>query len=49
MASVHKYVKSKGEVTWNTVYKKFGIKKVNRAINSGKIYAGMSGKARALG
>ena len=44
------HVKARGwrGTSWNVLYRRFGIKKVNRAIHSGKLYAGMDGKPTLL-
>ncbi len=43
------YIRSqRGGVSWNTVYKKFKPKAVNRAISRGSIYSGMRGEALAI-
>lgn len=46
--AIKKYLKERNGVKWNTLYRKFGTKDVNRAIESGQIYSGMDGEARSL-
>lgn len=45
---IKKYLKEK-RVTWDTLYKNYGVKKVNREINKGNVYASMDGKPTYLG
>ena len=46
--TIKKYLHERNGVKWNTLYRKFGTKDVNKAIESGDVYSGMDGRARAL-
>lgn len=47
--SLKQYLKRKRGISWNTLYKNFGVKKVNKAIDEGRIFSQMDGKPRWLG